>query len=101
MMEERRRRIISFLPTEAQGFQSLGFVVDPPRNAIDKTNPPIAATPAATTACTASFALALLLLFTPVARADFTFIHASDTHAGSPAHVKTDATLFKEMTGLD
>ena len=33
-------------------------------------------------------------------RADFTFIHASDTHAGSPENAKIDALLFEEMAQL-
>src|SRR4029077_3792707 len=38
-----------------------------------------------------------LWLFTPHVRADFTFIHASDTHSGSPENAKIDAALFNEM----
>src|SRR3954452_5836682 len=40
------------------------------------------------------------LLLLSVARADFTFIHASDTHAGSPENAKIDAAMFKEMAEL-
>src|SRR2546423_4482010 len=34
------------------------------------------------------------------ARADFTFIHASDTHAGSPENARVDAALFAEMNEI-
>src|SRR6476469_6648393 len=42
----------------------------------------------------------IVLALAPVAQADFTFIHASDTHAGSPENAAIDATLFKEMAEL-
>src|SRR5215212_8957103 len=45
--------------------------------------------------------LALVLAFAPCARADFTFIHASDTHAGSPENAKIDAALFQEMREMN
>src|SRR3954447_25996666 len=41
------------------------------------------------------------LLACAPALADFTFIHASDTHAGSPENAKIDAALFQEMRQMN
>ena len=35
------------------------------------------------------------------ARADFTFIHTSDTHASSPEHKRVDTDMFKEIAALN
>src|SRR5262249_19040356 len=35
------------------------------------------------------------------ARADFRFIHASDSHAGSPENARVDAAMFKEISELN
>src|SRR2546427_12897697 len=41
----------------------------------------------------------LWLISSPL-RADFTFIHASDTHCGADERERVDAALFKEMAEL-
>ena len=42
------------------------------------------------------------LWFIPLpSRADFTFIHTSDTHASSPENKKVDSAMFKEIAAMD
>ena len=36
-----------------------------------------------------------------IARADFTFIHTSDTHASAPEHKRVDTDMFKEIAALN
>src|SRR3954465_8161222 len=41
------------------------------------------------------------LLVSLSARGEFSFVHASDPHAGSPEHAAIDARMFREIAQLE
>src|SRR5437867_501032 len=47
------------------------------------------------------FSLLVVCLLAHQARADFTFVHISDTHVGAGSNAEIDAALFKEISALN
>src|SRR3989442_11537752 len=47
------------------------------------------------------FVAALLFVLIQTARADFSFVHISDTHVGAGNNAEIDAELFKEISKLN